>query len=73
MFMTPEQLAALTDKKRAKDQIVWLSNRGYRFELSSIGRPKVLIAEIEAKMLSPEARKTTRKPAEPDFTALSTN
>lgn len=51
MFLTPDQLVELTDRKRPKDQIAWLGQHGFRFELSAAGRPKVLLAEVERRML----------------------
>lgn len=42
MFLTPEELEALTDKQRSDAQIRWLIRNGYKFELSGAGRPKVL-------------------------------
>ena len=52
MFLTSQELVELTDCKRGSGQIRWLSDRGYRFEISKYGRPKVLIDEVRAKMLS---------------------
>ena len=73
MILTPEQLAELTDKKRPKDQITWLSEHGYRFEISAIGRPKVLLKEIEGKMLSPECKRKNKKSDTPDFAGINKN
>ncbi len=53
MFLEPEKLVELTDCKRRSDQIRWLRNRGYRFEVSATGRPKVLIDEVRNKLLGP--------------------
>jgi hypothetical protein len=73
MILTPEQLAELTDKKRPKDQIAWLTEHGYRFEISAIGRPKVLLKEVEGKMLSPECKTKIKKSIVPDFATINTN
>ena len=70
MILTSEQLAELTDKKRSKDQIAWLVEHGYRFEVSAAGRPKVLLKEVEGKMLSPECKTRTRKSV-PDFASIA--
>jgi hypothetical protein len=48
MFLTPDKLVELTDCKRRSDQVRWLRDRGYRFEVSAIGRPKVLIDEVRS-------------------------
>jgi hypothetical protein len=58
MFMTPDDLAELTDCKRMSGQIRWLSERGYRFEVSRYGRPKVLVDEVRTKMMSNNAIKS---------------
>lgn len=51
MFLTPENLVELTDRKRPADQITWLRERGYRFEVSATGRPKVMIEEARNHMV----------------------
>ena len=58
MFLTPELLATLTDAKRPRAQIALLREHGYKFEISRVGRPKVLIQEVENHLLS---KKPTRK------------
>jgi hypothetical protein len=73
MILTPEQLADLTGRKRTKGQIGWLTDHGYRFDLNAIGRPVVLVKEVEGKLLSPECKTRTRKPAEPNFAAVNAN
>ena len=55
MFLTSDNLVELTDCKRRSGQIRWLSERGYRFEVSTTGRPKVLKEEIRARMTSSTA------------------
>jgi hypothetical protein len=60
MFLTPEELHALTDYKRPCDQMRWLREHGYPFEIGASGRPKVLrrIVEqrYEARPASPKLR-----------------
>lgn len=52
MFLSPEDIVALTDRKRPHEQIAWLQKHGYRFDVGSSGRPKVLVAEVENRLLS---------------------
>lgn len=52
MFLTPEQIIELTDRKRAPEQIQWFTDHGYRFDVGASGRPKVLLAEVERHLLS---------------------
>ena len=73
MILTAEQLASLTGRRRAAGQIQWLTEHGYRFDVNALGRPVVLVKEVEGKLLSPELRKTIRKPSEPNFAAVNAN
>jgi len=50
MFLTPDQLVKLTDYKRPSDQIRWLQENGYPFEIGSSGRPKVLARVLETRL-----------------------
>lgn len=52
MFLTPDDIADLTDRKRAPEQIRWLQDHGYRYDVGASGRPKVLLAEVENRLLS---------------------
>lgn len=63
MFLTREELRDLTDYKRPAEQIRWLTERGYRFEIGASGRPKVLRATLETRLVN--TRKT--KPKNPRF------
>jgi hypothetical protein len=50
-LITHDELAELTDCKRAADQIAWLRARGWRFEIGVSGRPKVDRAEYDRRMI----------------------
>ena len=63
MFLTTAELRDLTDRQHADAQIAWLRARGWPFEVSAEGRPKVARAEWEARMLSRQP--VARKPASP--------
>ncbi len=52
MFLTAAELRDLTDRQHADAQIAWLRARGWPFEVSASGRPKVARAEWERRMLS---------------------
>lgn len=58
MFLSPEQLEELTDLKGPKAQIRWLAARGFRFEVGARHRPKVLVAEVQRRMLGSAGRAT---------------
>jgi hypothetical protein len=50
MLMTIDELVELTGYKSAKSQTTWLKDRGWRFELDRLGRPKVDREYYRAKM-----------------------
>ncbi|MCE5393963.1 MAG: DUF4224 domain-containing protein [Acidithiobacillus sp.] len=50
-FLTPEDLYNLTGLKTKPGQIRWLQERGYRHEVSAVGRPVVLWAEVERHLI----------------------
>lgn len=49
VFLTRDEIRELTDYKRKSDQIRWLREKGYPFEISSQGFPKVPRAAVEAR------------------------
>lgn len=60
IFVTPEQLAEITDLVQHAAQIRWLTARGWKFEVSSTGRPRVLVAEMERHMLGAKQKQPRR-------------
>lgn len=62
MFLTPSQIAELTDRVRPGCQIDWLTNHGWPFVIGASGRPKVLTAELEKRMLSGQQLKKKTQP-----------
>jgi len=58
MFLSAENLYELTERRRPSDQIAWLRDRGWRFEVSAAGRPRVLVEEMQRKMLGGTPSKT---------------
>ena len=52
MFLTPSELIDLTGRTRASAQVRWLSGNGLRFVCGADGRPRVLRAEVEGRLLS---------------------
>lgn len=71
MFLTQEDIKELTDRQRPADQIKWLTDHGWPFEVSAIGRPKVAIEEFNRRMLTGGAKRT--KNPEPDFEWMEQN
>jgi len=57
LFLTEVELFELTAYKYAAKQIAWLKNNGYKFEVNSKGRPKLLKQHLIAK-LSDRPRQT---------------
>lgn len=52
MFVTREELETITGLRQFAAQKRWLIARGWKFELNAGGRPIVLRAEMERRMLS---------------------
>jgi hypothetical protein len=65
LFLTPEEIAGLTDTPLRSLQIEWLTSRGWTFEISRLGNPKVLRAYAEARMGLATAAPAAQ--TEPDF------
>jgi len=42
MFLTNQEISELTGLRRPSAQIRWFKNRGWPFEISALGNPKVL-------------------------------
>ena len=47
MFLTAEELKALTGYEHSRRQIGWLKSHGWRYEQSRTGRPVVLAKHAE--------------------------
>jgi hypothetical protein len=52
MFLSQTELADLTGRRRSSAQIRWLSAQGLRYAIGADGRPRVLRAEVEGRLLS---------------------
>lgn len=50
LLITPDELADLTDYKRAASQVGWLLERGIPFDVGASGRPKVLRSVILTRL-----------------------
>ena len=68
MFLTADDIEALTGYKKPKLQRRWLLDNGYRFEVRADGRPAVLASQVEARLRDPRARKPAAP--EPNWEAL---
>ncbi len=64
-FLTPYEIADLTDLKMPAYQVKWLDRNGYPFDVSAAGRPKVLRAYIERRHGIASVQK--KGESEPDF------
>lgn len=53
MFLTPDELAELTGYQLHAYQRRWLAAHGWKFETAATGRPVVLRAHAESRMLDP--------------------
>lgn len=69
MLLSQSEIEELTDSKTAKCQIKWLSDRGWVFEVSRMGRVKVLRDYAAMRMGMPVSGNITPS-TEPDFSSL---
>jgi hypothetical protein len=69
MMLTSEEVADLTGARRRASQFAWLRANGYPVEEGADGRPKVLRAAVEAKLMPKGAVRAERK-TEPDLSGL---
>jgi hypothetical protein len=68
MFLTPAEVAQLTGRKYASAQRRALRRKGYPFEEDDAGRPLVLIATVERRIVGKAT--TPEPPPGPDFSAF---
>ncbi|MBU1363954.1 MAG: DUF4224 domain-containing protein [Gammaproteobacteria bacterium] len=62
MFLTKEEVHELTGYVRSADQCRWLKQRGWKFEVSRIGRPVVLRKHVEEMLSLPVTTKEAVRP-----------
>lgn len=67
LFLTAIDLEELTGYKVGHYQASWLKERGYPYELSSSGKPRVLRAYVEKRFGLASAQPLTQ--TEPDFSS----
>lgn len=67
IFASESVLRDLTEYERPKDQIKWLRLNCYPFAVSRAGKPKVLMAEIHARLRS----QVQPDQESPDFTDIA--
>lgn len=70
MFLTREELVALTGFKRPSTQARWLRERGWRFDVRNDGSVILHEAEVKARLCSRSVRKEEQR-TEADFDALA--
>ncbi|WP_083460641.1 DUF4224 domain-containing protein [Gulbenkiania mobilis] len=70
MFLSDEEIQALTGRKRVTLQREWLTLRGWLHEVNAAGRPVVLRSYAESKLSGNKSHTTTQVAQLPDFAAL---
>ena len=50
MFMTPDEVADMTDYLRPKDQVRWLQGEKFGYVMGADGKPKVLRQVVIARL-----------------------
>lgn len=69
MFLNSKQLKEMTGYQRHSDQVRWLVQNGYHFDVRSDGRPNVLHQQIIERQCK-SANEAESKPV-PDFSFLN--
>jgi hypothetical protein len=69
VFLSQTELTELTGLKRGSAQARWLAQAGLRHVLAADGRPRVLRAEVERRMLSGPVRREPKP--EPDWSCVT--
>ena len=62
MFLTQEEIRELTGLAYNKRQVTWLAERGYKFEITVAGVPKVLRAHLEERLGGMANKKQQEQP-----------
>lgn len=70
MFLTPDELVELTERKTKATQIAWLKANGFRFVIGANGNPKVLREHVQAKLCGHASTATAPVTAEPNWSAI---
>lgn len=68
LFLTPEELQQLTGYQRNADQRRWLTNHGWKFEVSAIG--KAIVSRQHAEAMLAGAREEQKRNWQPNRAAL---
>ena len=56
MFLTADELEALTGYSQKPKQVRWLADRRYPFDIGADGRPRVLRSYVERRLGEGEAK-----------------
>lgn len=70
MFLSAEEIIALTGRKRVHLQREWLTLRGWRFEENAAGRPVILRSYAEQRLSGTQNRQGLPDNQSPNFNAL---
>lgn len=70
MFLSAEEIAALTGRTRVGLQCKWLTQRGWLHEVNAAGRPVVLRAYAEQRLSGVQNRQGLPDHQSPNFNAL---
>lgn len=71
MFLTADEVAELTGRKRTADQLKWLLLRGWLHEVNAAGRPIILRSYAENRLSGRKPNQPAISPAtQPNFGAI---
>jgi len=70
LFLSPGELADLTDTRVRRLQVAWLDKNGWCYSISRMGNPKILRRYVEQRLGM--GRRAVQLDNEPDFSAWMT-
>ncbi|MEW5709785.1 MAG: DUF4224 domain-containing protein [Pseudomonadota bacterium] len=68
--LTPEELRRITGRARARDQIEWLEEKGWRFEANAAGEPIVGRFYARFKLAGIDLARLAPAVGAPDFSKV---
>ena len=70
MFLSQDELAELSGRKKKSCQVVWLDANKYPFDVNANGHPRVSRQYVQMRLGGAAAPKAVKRSTEPDFGAL---
>lgn len=70
LLLTPDELEQITGRKLRKQQIKWLADKHWQFEINARGAPIIARSYAEARLSGINATPQTTRARRPNFDAI---